>query len=120
MSQLSWQKLRLHWPFVAVALVGLALVLSGLGKDYLWADEGDTAVFAANITKYGLPKAWDGVTFVDSDKGARLNHELIIITSPWLHYYMAAVSFFALASAHFRRDCRSQLRAGSLSYLCIA
>jgi len=101
MSQLSWQKLRLHWPFVAVALVGLALVLSGLGKDYLWADEGDTAVFAANITKYGLPKAWDGVTFVDSDKGARLNHELIMVTSPWLQYYMTAVSFFAFGKHTF-------------------
>jgi hypothetical protein len=101
MSHAAWQKLRLHWPFVAVALVGLALVLSGLGRDYLWADEGDTAVFAGNITKYGLPKAWDGITFVDSDKGARLNHDLVMVTSPWLQYYVAAASLFVFGKNTF-------------------
>jgi len=94
MSQHAWQKLRLHWPLAAVALVALALVLSGLGKDHLWADEGDTAVFAQNIIRYGVPKAWDGITFVDSDKGARLNRDLVMVTSPWLQYYVAAASLF--------------------------
>src|SRR5882762_3528807 len=94
MSQHAWKKLRLHWPLAAVALVALALVLSGLGKDHLWADEGDTAVFAQNIIRYGVPKAWDGITFVDSDKGARLNRDLVMVTSPWLQYYVAAASLF--------------------------
>jgi hypothetical protein len=67
---------------VLAAVFGLALILANLGKDYLWADEGDTAVLAANIVKYGIPKAWDGVTFVDSDKGARLNHDPVMVTSP--------------------------------------
>jgi hypothetical protein len=74
-------------------LVASLLVLTGLGKDNLWADEGDTATFGANITKFGIPKAWDGVTFVDSDRGARLNHELTLVTSPWLQYYAVAPSF---------------------------
>jgi hypothetical protein len=84
-----------------VAILGLALVLSNLGKDYLWADEGDTAVLAANIFKEGVPKAWDGVTFVDSDKGARLNHELIMVTSPWLQYYVTASSFLIFGKHTF-------------------
>src|SRR5260370_4611203 len=93
MSSHVWERLRPHWPFTLVAILGLALVLSNLGKDYLWADEGDTAVLAANIIKEGVPKAWDGVTFVDSDKGARLNHDLIMVTSPWLQYYVTGASF---------------------------
>ena len=101
MSQQLWQKLRSHSAFVMVAIVGLALVLSGLGNDYLWADEGDTAVFAANITKYGVPKAWDGITFVDSDKGARLNQNLVMVTSPWLQYYVTAASFFVFGKHTF-------------------
>src|SRR2546428_13725844 len=101
MLQNVWEKLRWHGPFVVVALVGLGLVLSELGKDYLWADEGDTAVLAANIVKYGIPKAWDGVTFVDSDKGARLNHDLVMVTSPWLQYYLTAAAFSALGENTF-------------------
>jgi 4-amino-4-deoxy-L-arabinose transferase-like glycosyltransferase len=101
MSHAAWQKLRLHWPFAAVALIGLALVLSGLSKDYLWADEGDTAVFAENIIRSGVPKAWDGITFVDSDKGARLNRDLVMVTSPWLQYYATAVSFFVFGKSTF-------------------
>ena len=101
MLQNAWEKLRWHGPFVVLALVGLGLVLSELGKDYLWADEGDTAVLAANITKYGFPKAWDGVTFVDSDKGARLNHALVMVTSPWLQYYVAASSFLIFGKHTF-------------------
>src|SRR5438477_6228459 len=93
MSSHVWERLRPHWPFTLVAILGLALVLSNLGKDYLWADEGDTAVLAANTIKGGVPKAWDGVTFVDSDKGARLNHNLVMVTSPWLQYYVTGASF---------------------------
>src|SRR5438093_10109909 len=101
MSSHVWERLRPHWPFTLVAILGLALVLSNLGKDYLWADEGDTAVLAANIIKGGVPKAWDGVTFVDSDKGARLNHDLVMVTSPWLQYYLTAASFSALGENTF-------------------
>jgi hypothetical protein len=66
--------LRANWPFVTVAVLGLAMLLTNLGTDYLWADEGDTAVLASSILKFGVPKAWDGVTFTDSDLGARENH----------------------------------------------
>ncbi len=88
MSSHVWERLRPHWPFTLVAILGLALVLSNLGKDYLWADEGDTAVLAANTIKGGVPKAWDGVTFLEN--------------------------------THFRRDYRSRLPAGSLSWSHIA
>jgi hypothetical protein len=39
MSSHVWERLRPHWPFTLVTILGLALVLSNLGKDYLWADE---------------------------------------------------------------------------------
>src|SRR6266446_5403901 len=101
MSSHVWERLRPHWPFTLVAILGLALVLSNLGKDYLWADEGDTAVLAANTIKGGVPKAWDGITFVDSDKGARLNRDLVMVTSPWLQYYIAATSLFVFGKSTF-------------------
>jgi hypothetical protein len=96
-----WDRLTSHWLLILTAIVGLFLFFAGLGKDDLWADEGDTAVFAANITKYGVPKAWDGLTFVDSDKGARLNRDLVLVTSPWLQYYAAAASFLVFGKNTF-------------------
>ena len=85
--------LRLHWPFALLAAIGLALIFTNLGSDYLWDDEGDTAVLASNILKFGVPKAWDGLAFLDSDQGARLSNNLVMVTHPWLPYYVAAASF---------------------------
>jgi Dolichyl-phosphate-mannose-protein mannosyltransferase len=82
-----------HWAFLLVATIGAAILFTDLGSGYLWADEGDTAVLASNILKSGLPRAWDGVTFMDSDFGARVNSRLIMVSSPWLQYYVTAASF---------------------------
>jgi 4-amino-4-deoxy-L-arabinose transferase-like glycosyltransferase len=82
-----------HWPLAAILLAASFLVFTGLQRDYLWADEGDTAVLARNILKYGVPTAWDGVTFTDSDYGSRLTDDFVMVSSPWLQYYVTAVSF---------------------------
>ena len=77
------------------------MMLLNLGSGCLWADEGDTAVLASNIVKFGVPKAWDGGTFTDSDRGARLNQNLIMVTNPWLQYYLTAASFLVLGQNTF-------------------
>ena len=86
--------LRRHWPFLLVAAIAGFLIFTNLGSGYLWADEGDTAVLAHNIVKFGVPRAWDGKTFMDSDFGARVNSDLVMVSSPWLQYYVTAASFF--------------------------
>jgi hypothetical protein len=78
-----------------------ALLLPDLGGPRLWADEGDTAVFARNILARGLPYAWDGRTFTDSDRGRRLNADLLLVGTPWLPYYLTAASFAALGESAF-------------------
>src|SRR6266404_1187559 len=88
--------IRQHWPFVIVALIGAMLIFTNLGTDYLWEDEGDTAALASNILKFGVPKAWDGAAFLDSDHGARLNRDLVMVTHPWVQYYLSAGSFLVL------------------------
>jgi Dolichyl-phosphate-mannose-protein mannosyltransferase len=86
-------QLRPHWPLLIVGAVGAALLFTNLGSGYLWADEGDTAVLARNVVKFGFPRAWDGTTFMDSDFGARENSDLVMVSSPWLQYYVTAISF---------------------------
>jgi len=96
-----YRSLRANWPFVTVAVLGLAILLTNLGADYLWADEGDTAVLASSIVKFGIPKAWDGVTFTDSDLGARENQQLVMVSTPWVQYYVAAASFLLFGENTF-------------------
>ncbi len=97
----SYQDLRQHTPFLIVAAIGAALIFTNLGSGYLWADEGDTAVLAHNIVKFGLPRAWDGKTFMDSDFGARVNSDLVMVSSPWLQYYVTAASFALFGETTF-------------------
>lgn len=84
---------RRHWALLVTVLVGAALIFTNLGRDHLWEDEGDTAVLAATILKSGVPKAWDGVTFTESDHGQRLTNDLVMVSHPWLQYYAVAASF---------------------------
>jgi hypothetical protein len=81
--------------------LAFALLFTNLSSGYLWEDEGDTAVLASNILRFGVPKAWDGVTFIDSDKGARLNEQLVMVSHPWLQYYLTAASFAVFGENNF-------------------
>ena len=93
--------LRQHWPFAIVALISAVFIFTNLGRDYLWEDEGDTAALASNILKFGVPKAWDGAAFLDSDHGARLNRDLVMVTHPWVQYYLTAASFLIFGENTF-------------------
>ncbi len=93
--------LRRHWPVVLLCVIASFLLLKGLGREHLWADEGDTAVLASSILKHGVPKAWDGVTFTDSDYGDRVNDRMVMVSHPWVQYYVCAASFFLLGETSF-------------------
>jgi hypothetical protein len=97
-SRRTRSRVALAAPLVLVALVGAWPVLGGLGAQRLWEDEADTAVLARNVLRFGLPVAWDGVTFSDSDFGRRVTPRLfgtdfVVVGTPWLAYYAAAASF---------------------------
>ena len=93
--------LRDHWAITVLALLGAILIFTNLGRDYLWEDEGDTAALAVNVLKFGVPKAWDGSAFLDSDHGARLNKDLVMVTHPWIQYYLTAASFLVFGENTF-------------------
>jgi len=88
----SFGPLLLLLPFAAF------LLFSDLGGPSLWEDEADTALFARAIRANGLPTAWDGRNFTDSDDGFRvaprlLGQDLVMVGTPWLPYYVTAASF---------------------------
>lgn len=67
----------------------------------LWGDEAETALFARNILKYGIPKGWDGVNIMGINNAVVLNKDLVNYTSPWLQYYTAAASFLFFPQTSF-------------------
>ena len=96
-----WPIARAHAALLGLLAFAAVLLFADLGGDHLWADEGDTAVLAAAVLETGLPRAWDGVTFSDSDLGERVNGDLVMVSHPWLQYYVAAASFAVLGETTF-------------------
>lgn len=92
---------REHWGILIILFVAVWPLFLDLGGDYLWSDEGDTAVLANSILKYGVPKAWDGVTFTDQDFGTRVNDQMVMVSHPWLQYYVTAASFSVFGQTPF-------------------
>jgi len=90
-----------HPALLAIALLALFPLFGNLGAGTLWADEADTAVFARTIVETGLPRAWDGTTFTDSDAGRRLTSDLLLVGTPWAPYYIAAASLALFGSTSF-------------------
>ena len=80
-------------------MLALPLFFSELGSGVLWGDEADTAVFARSILQTGVPHAWDGATFTDSDQGKRLTPNLVMVGTPWLPFYLTAASFALLGES---------------------
>lgn len=90
-----------HWSIVLLTVFAIFPLFMNLGGNYLWSDEGDTAVLGKTILREGIPMAWDGKTFTDSDFGARVNKDLVMVSHPWLQYYVAAGSFLVFGETTF-------------------
>jgi hypothetical protein len=96
-------RLRAAAPLLAVLLLALYPIFRDLGGPWLWDDETDTVVFARRIVATGLPTAWDGRIFLDSDYGFRiaphvLGHDFVMVGTPWLPFYATAASFALLGA----------------------
>ena len=88
-------------PWVIPTLIFAILILIGANMHPLWGDEAETALFARNILKYGVPKGWDGVNIMGINDAIVLNKDLVNYTSPWLQYYTAAASFLIFPQTSF-------------------
>ena len=51
-----------HWPLALVLALAALALFTNLVRDYLWSDQGDTAIVARSILVHGVPTAWDGVS----------------------------------------------------------
>ncbi|MBI4099501.1 hypothetical protein HY440_00685 [Candidatus Microgenomates bacterium] len=81
---------------VLVFLFAVFLLFYRLDSPLLWQDEGEVALIAKNITKFGLPVAYDGRFLVTQEEGQ--DSQLVFgqrlwSWNTWLPYYATALSF---------------------------
>ena len=79
--------------YIAIILISSYLLIQGLSNNYFWDDEANTALFANNIIKTGLPYAWDQRNIIAFRNGEELNNNLVNVYMPPLQYYIEALSF---------------------------
>ncbi|MDD5415777.1 MAG: glycosyltransferase family 39 protein [Candidatus Daviesbacteria bacterium] len=94
-------RLFVIYPWLFPAIIFTILVLLGANMHPLWGDEAETALFGRNVLKYALPKGWDGVNIMGIYDAVVLDKDLINHTSPWVQYYLVAISFKLFGESSF-------------------
>jgi len=69
------------------------LLFHHLDNHLLWGDEGETAVLARNVTKFGVPRTFDGTNYILLHGQRDENQDHIWTWSPWMQEYIAASAF---------------------------
>ncbi len=85
------------WPMVFAAL----LLFYAATRFPLWGDEAETALFAQNILRTGVPSAWDGTNLIAVRDGLALGNNLQAAMVPWPQLYVVAASFAVFGVSAF-------------------
>lgn len=84
---------RWQWLRIAIALMVIsAAYFYHLDRPRLWDDEADTGILARNTLHQGVPIAYDGRNVAVYDNGEQLNRALLSKKTPWVQYYVGALS----------------------------
>ncbi len=89
------------YPWLISTIVFTILILGAARMHELWGDEAETALFGRNIVKYAVPRGWDGTNIMGINNAVVLDKNLINHTSPWLQYYLVALSFKLFGESSF-------------------
>jgi outer membrane protein assembly factor BamB len=77
------------------------MLFYNLNDRYFWLDETETAALAVNITKFGVPRVYDGKNYISLYGPAVSENKSNISTwRPWLDEYIVAASFKLLGQSN--------------------
>lgn len=77
---------------ISILSIMLILGLVNINNRYMFVDESVEAMLGQNITKYKIPKAWDGENLVMVYvNGNEFNDDLVFIRKNWLTSYLTAM-----------------------------
>jgi len=92
----AYDRLRPHKPFVIVAVLGLALLLTNFGRITFWLMKG-TRLCSRSVFEIGVPKAWELASRLQiSDLGAREEPAAFMVSAPWVQYLRRGPASFFL------------------------
>lgn len=84
---------QFKYPWVYPTIVFAIILGLSINTHKLWGDEAETALFAQNTLRCGVPCGWDEANIMGLRDGVVLNEALINSVSPWAQYYLTAASF---------------------------
>ncbi len=84
-----------------VLLLSLIVLLPGLGNQFLWQDEAQTALIAGTVLTGGIPLGYDGKNFFSQELGREYSENYIWRWQPWLPFYVLAAFFAILGKSTF-------------------
>lgn len=94
--------IKLLLIYSTLILLAAFLLFYNLDDRLLWGDEAETALFAQNILKFGIPKAADGKNYLTYlGRGYDTNENDVLVWTPWLGEYMTAASFYLFGKSTF-------------------
>ena len=82
-----------QWLIIVPYGLFVILVVAGMMSYDVWVDEAETGMYGRSIVERGVPFGWDGVNLFGHHGSKLLNGELINVGTPWLQFYLAALSF---------------------------
>ncbi|MFH1995476.1 MAG: tetratricopeptide repeat protein [Candidatus Omnitrophota bacterium] len=85
----------------AILIAASVLIFSGLGSQYLWQDEAETALLGVNILKFGLPVASDGEKIISQEWQEEFGDDHLWRWTPWIDKYLAAASMYCFGTNTF-------------------
>ncbi|HEX3627792.1 MAG TPA: glycosyltransferase family 39 protein [Verrucomicrobiae bacterium] len=79
--------------YLFLGAAGFLLAFGNLDGRLFWADEGENAVLARSILKFGVPKVDDGINHISLHGDKFDARDGVWTWSPWLPEYVTAASF---------------------------
>lgn len=84
-----------------ITTLAALLIFWNLDNHYLWHDEAQTATISWNTLKYGYPRVWDGENLLTHLEGNDFNKDFVHIATPWMQFYVCAISLFFFGKTTF-------------------
>ena len=103
------------WFLLLVMAVSAPLIFWGLGDQYLWQDEAQTALLGRSVLEHGVPLTGTGAQSVSANLGEEAGVGGLHLQIPWGQAYLVAICFALFGQS----SATARLPFALFGWLCI-